>query len=79
MRKLARWNGLILFDDYHGLYHSMSCIDDGKASICPCYEFDAGKCGLFKLKKDGYYDVFMWNYEAMQCLVHWLLPIVYGA
>ena len=48
-----------MVDVCHGLYHSMSCIHDVKASVYQCYEFDAGKCGLLKLKKEGYYDVVM--------------------
>ena len=31
------------------------------------YEFDAGECGLFKPKQEGYYDVVLKSHEAMQC------------
>ena len=35
------------------------------------YEFDAGECGLFKPKQEGYYDVVLKSHEAMQCFYSW--------
>ena len=45
---------------------------NGKASMCQIYEFDGGECGLFKPKKEGYYDVVLKSHEAMQCFYSWV-------
>ena len=76
MRKLARLNGLILVDVCHGLYHSMSCIHDGKASMCQCYELMQGSMAYSSLRKRV---IMMLSCEIMRLcnvFIHWLVPIV---
>ena len=44
----------------------------GKSKCVLNYEIDAWECGLFKLKKEGYYVVILKSHEAMQCFYLWV-------
>ena len=48
---MARWNGLILVDVCHGLYHSMSYIHDGKASVCQVMSLMQGSVAYSSVRK----------------------------
>ena len=45
----------------------MDCRHEWQGKYVLIYEFDAGECGLFKPKQEGYYDVFLKGHKAMQC------------
>ena len=50
----------------------MDCRHEWQGKYVLNYEFDAGECGLFKPKQEGYYDVVLKSHEAMQCFYSWV-------
>ena len=50
----------------------MDCRHEWQGKYVLIYEFDAGECGLFKPKQEGYYDVVLKSHEAMQCFYSWV-------